>query len=165
MPEPRSPTHAVQTLPEQTGFVGSLQSVGPRQATHVLVARLQTGVAVPVQALLLVALHCAHAPPTWHTGVAWLHSNGVVGGPKSPSQPTHVFVAGLHEPVAPVHAVVCVESHWTHPPSLHTGKPAVGHAAVPAEPKLPEQGPQPPPAVHVGRPGGQPVGVAAGLHV
>ena len=169
VPEPRSPAHAVQTLPEHTGFAGSLQSVGPRQATHMLVAVLQTGVAVPVQALLLVALHCTQAPllaaagSVTHTGVVWLHSNVVVGGPKSPSQPTHVFVAALHEPVAPVQAPVFVASHWTHPPSVHTGKPELGQAAAPPEPKLPEHGPQPPPAVQMGRPGGQ--FVTPGTHV
>lgn len=101
------------------------------QSTHVLVAVLHTAVGA-TQALVLVALHCTHAPAfapaVTQTGVVALHSNGVVGGPKSPSQPLQVLVVGSQEPVAPVHAPVCVASHWTQPPSLQTGKPASGQA-------------------------------------
>lgn len=165
VPEPRLPSHGEHTLFVQIG-VAAPHCEESVQLTHVLVAVLQTDVG-SLQAVAFEALHCTHAPAfppdVRHTGVTALHSNGVVGGPKSPSQPTHVFVAALHEPVAPVHAPVCVASHWTHPPSLQTGKPALGHAVAPPEPKFPEHGPQPPAAVQMGRPGGQLV--TPGTHV
>ena len=164
-PEPKFPSHGVHTLFVQIG-VAAPHCEESVQFTHVLVATLHTDVG-SLQAVVLEALHCTHAPAlapdVRHTGVVALHSNVVVGGPKSPSQPTHVLVAGLHEPVAPVHAPVCVGSHWTHPPSWHTGKAEVGHAVALPEPKFPEHGPQPPPAVQMGRPGGQLV--TPGTHV
>ncbi len=164
-PEPRLPLHAVQTLFVQIGVAAPHWELSV-QSTHVLVAVLHTAVGA-THALVFVALHCTHAPAfgpaVTHTGVAALHSNGVVGGPKSPSQPLHVLVVGSQEPVLPVHAPVCVESHCTQPPSLQTGKPASGHACAPPDPKLPTHGPQPPPAVQMGRPGGQ--FVTPGTHV
>lgn len=151
-PVTRSALQAEQTLPVHTGAVDGHceESV---QFTHVFVARLQTEVA-PVQALVLPALHWTQAPEARQAGFAALHSKGVVGGPKSPSQPTQLFVAGLQAPVAPLQEPGFVAVHSTQPPLTQIGKPALGHAPAPPAPKLPLQGPQPA-ASQMGRPGGQ----------
>lgn len=146
-------------------------TVEDTQLTHVSVVVSQTGVPLrlghtPVFSVGPTCAHCTQAPLPRQTGVAVLQRKSGLGTgsePLSPLQPWHVFVVVLQEPVFPVHAVVFDASHWTHPPSLQTGKPASGHAVAPPEPKLPEQGPQPPSAVQMGRPGGQLF--APGVHV
>lgn len=138
-------------------------AVEDTQLTQVSVAVSQTGVALrlghtPFFNVPPTCAHCTQPPVERQIGVAVLQRKsglGVGREPLSPLQPWHVFVVVLQEPVLPVHAVVFDASHWTHPPSLHTGKPALGQAVAPPEPKLPEHGPQPPSAVQIGRPGGQ----------
>lgn len=162
LPERRFPAHCVHTLPVQMGADAGHCAFAV-QLTHVFVAKLQTAVA-PVHAAVFPTSHCAHPPVPRHTGLSCGHSNGVVGGPKSPSHPTHVLVAGSHDPVLPVQFPVCVASHWTQPPSLHTGKPAEGHAPMPPG-KLDVHGPHPPVTSQTGKPGGHSLLPNIGPHV
>jgi hypothetical protein len=109
------------------------------------------------------AVHSTHAPVPRHTGFVcgqWK----VLFDVKSPSHPTQVLFSTSQDPAGGTQLSVCVASHWTHAPFLHTGKPAVGHAPKPPG-KFELHGPHPPLASQMGRPGGHSLLPKPGPHV
>lgn len=123
---PKLPLQGLQTFPAQTGAVGFVHCVPDVQFTHTgsATAVLQK-VAPPVHLVQLPPgpgsgdgftspLHSAHAPAIGpvvkHAGLSAPQAN-VAPDPNSPLHPTHVFVAKLHDPVVPVHAVEFVAEH------------------------------------------------------
>jgi hypothetical protein len=95
----------VWVVPSQIGVVPE-QSALARQVTHVALAVWQSGV-VPVQAVVFVAEHWAHAPDAWQAGVAPPHSASL-------AQARHAWVAVLQTGVVP--AQVALETQGTQVP-------------------------------------------------
>jgi hypothetical protein len=73
-------THAGKPVVGQAKVVA--EPLSPLQPVHVLVAVLQKAVA-PIQALVLDAVHCRHAPPL-HTGAREVGHGRLVLAPKLP---------------------------------------------------------------------------------
>jgi hypothetical protein len=138
-PDPRSPLHAVQAPPLQTGALPP-QLALVLHCTHTFLFVSQNGVAPPHCAS---ARHWTHLPAALHFGVAPPHCASLwqvdvhvllVVLQKGVAPPhwaadvhcTHLFVEVLHTGVAPVQAAVSEALHWRHWPPTHAGSDAVG---------------------------------------
>lgn len=134
-------------------------ALSPLHAAHVFVGTSHVGV-VPLHAVAFVAEHATHSPVARQAGAAPVWHSRVAPEPLSPLQVAHVFVAMLHDGIAPAQAVVFVAEHCTHWPLVHTGVVAPHGAAV-AVPLSPVHATQAPLA-QMGKPPEQSAGVTHG---